>query len=169
MAKGLTSSYVPLGAVGLSRPIADHFRDHVFWGLTYNAHPFCLAVADAAIEVLLDEGWSRMPPGSRPVMREEMERLAERHRSVATHRNIGLFGIVELRKDARDTPIAPYNGSHPAMGKLYRALLEGGLYTVVRGNHFMTNPPLSITETELREGFAILDRALPIVDEVFES
>ncbi|MGE0638657.1 MAG: aminotransferase class III-fold pyridoxal phosphate-dependent enzyme [Thermoanaerobaculia bacterium] len=170
MAKGLTSSYVPLGAVGLSRPIAEHFREHVFWGgLTYNAHPFCLAVADAAIEVLLDEGMVENAARLEPVMREEMERLAVRHRSVATHRNIGLFGIVELRKDARDTPIAPYNGSHPAMGKLYRALLDGGLYTVVRGNHFMTNPPLSITEAELREGFAILDRALSIVDEVFES
>ena len=30
MAKGLTSAYVPLGAVGMRRHIADHFRDHVF-------------------------------------------------------------------------------------------------------------------------------------------
>jgi taurine--2-oxoglutarate transaminase len=40
MAKGLTSAYVPLGAVGMRRAIADHFQDRVFsGGLTYNSHP----------------------------------------------------------------------------------------------------------------------------------
>ena len=40
MAKGLTSAYVPLGAVGMRRAIADHFKDSVFYGgLTYNSHP----------------------------------------------------------------------------------------------------------------------------------
>ena len=40
MAKGLTSSYLPLGAVAMSDKIADHFRKNVFYGgLTYNAHP----------------------------------------------------------------------------------------------------------------------------------
>ena len=39
MAKGLTSAYAPLGAVGMSDPIADHFETNVFWGgLTYNSH-----------------------------------------------------------------------------------------------------------------------------------
>ena len=40
MAKGLTSSYLPLGAVGMRRSIAEQFRDKVFYGgLTYNSHP----------------------------------------------------------------------------------------------------------------------------------
>ena len=55
------------------------------------------------------------------------------------------------------------------MGRFYQRLLEEGLYTVVRWNNFMTNPPLSITAGELQEGFAILDRALAVVDEVFEG
>src|SRR5215467_4457540 len=39
-AKGLTSSYAPLGAVALAPHIADYFNDHMFWGgLTYNTHP----------------------------------------------------------------------------------------------------------------------------------
>ena len=41
---------------------------------------------------------------------------------------------------------------------------EEGLYTFVRWNYFFTNPPLSITEAELREGFAIIDRALAATD-----
>ncbi len=167
MAKGLTSSYVPLGAVAFSRRIADHFQKNVFWGgLTYNAHPFCLEVADAVLDVLFEEGMIENAARLEPVMRAEMERLAARHPSVAAHRNIGLFGIVELAKDRRGTPLAPYNGSHPALAQFNQALLDAGLYTVCRWNSFMTNPPLSISEEQLREGFAILDRALPIVDAV---
>jgi taurine--2-oxoglutarate transaminase len=167
LAKGLTSSYVPLGAMGMSQRIADHFQKNVFWGgLTYNAHPFCLAVADAVLDVLLEEDLAGNAARLEPVMRAEMEALAARHPSVMAHRNIGLFGIVELQKDRRGTPLAPYNGSHPVMAKFNRALLEAGLYTVVRWNTFMTNPPLSISEDELRAGFAIIDRCLDLVDEV---
>src|SRR5262245_9794808 len=46
MAKGLTSSYVPLGAVGMRQGIADLFKDRVFYrGLTYNSHPLGCAPA----------------------------------------------------------------------------------------------------------------------------
>ena len=48
-----------------------------------------------------------------------------------------------------------------ALGKFFR---KEGLYTLVRWNTFFTNPPLCITEKELREGFAIIDRALEITD-----
>lgn len=170
MAKGLTSSYVPLGAMAVSTPIADYFRKNVFYGgLTYNAHPFCLAVAEAVLDVLIGEGMVENAARLEPVMRQEMESLARRHPSVLAHRNIGLFGIVELRKDAQGTPLAPYNGSHPALAKFNRALLDAGLYTICRWNNFMTNPPLCITESELREGFAILDAHLHLIDEVFEG
>ena len=43
IAKGLTSSYLPLGAVGMRPQIAEHFDDNVFWGgLTYNSHPMAV-------------------------------------------------------------------------------------------------------------------------------
>jgi taurine--2-oxoglutarate transaminase len=50
------------------------------------------------------------------------------------------------------------------MQTLGRELRAGGLYTFVRWNTFFTNPPLCITEAELREGFGIIDRALTVVD-----
>ena len=43
-----------------------------------------------------------------------------------------------------------------------------GLYTFVRRHTFFTNPPLCITERELREGFEIIDRALTIADQAVE-
>ncbi len=53
MAKGLTSSYLPLGAVGMRHHIAQHFQDKVFYGgLTYNSHPMGCAAALATIRGL---------------------------------------------------------------------------------------------------------------------
>ncbi|MFN2500247.1 MAG: aspartate aminotransferase family protein, partial [Pyrinomonadaceae bacterium] len=79
---------------------------------------------------------------------------------------LGLFGIVEVVRN-RETrePMAPFNGSSPemqALGKFFRA---EGLYTFFRWNTFFTNPPLCITEAELREAFALIDRGLEITDQ----
>ena len=81
-------------------------------------------------------------------------------------RNIGLFGMVDLQRDTDGTPMAPYNGSHPAMGMLNDFLRSNGLFTFMRWGSFMCNPPLCITEEQLRESFAIIDRGLDRVDEV---
>src|ERR1700741_2998358 len=52
LAKGLTSSYLPLGAVGMRHHIAQHFQYKVFYGgLTYNSHPMGCAAALATIRV----------------------------------------------------------------------------------------------------------------------
>ena len=164
MAKGLTSSYVPLGAVGLRQPIADHFRENVFWGgLTYNSHALACATAMAVLDVIVEEDLVGNAARLGPIMGEEMERLVQRHPSVRAARNIGLFGLVELG-DAHGAPLVPYRGSHPAMKDLNAAFRAGGLFTLVWGGTFFTNPPLTITEAVLREGFAIIDKALEVTD-----
>lgn len=169
-AKGLTSSYLPLGAMGVRRPIADHFRKHVFvGGLTYNSHALCLAAALAAIDVMIDEGMIENAARLESVMRSEMDRLQARHPSVREGRCIGLFGIMELRKNSRGDRIAGYNQSHPAMAELGRFFRDNGIFTVIRWDNFMCNPPLCITEEELRHGFEIIDRGLEITDAAFEG
>src|SRR5207244_6097530 len=56
MAKGLTSAYVQLGAVGMRRAIADAFTDTVFYGgLTYNSHPVACAAALATSQVYQED------------------------------------------------------------------------------------------------------------------
>ena len=159
MAKGLTSSYIPLGCMGLREPIAQYFRDNVFWGgLTYNSHALCMATALAAIEVLTDEGLVDNAARLEPVMRGHMERLAERHPSVKAHRNIGLFGMV-------DTHLGGFNQTPPEMGAFNASLRDNGLFTFCRWGSFMCNPPLCITEEQLAEAFDIIDRGLHILDE----
>src|SRR5882672_12856091 len=70
LAKGLTSSYFPLGALGVSDRIADHFRKNTFWGgLTYNSHPLGLATAEAVINVMREERMVENAARLGPVMR----------------------------------------------------------------------------------------------------
>ncbi len=165
-AKGLTSSAAPLGAVGLRPHVYRYFDDHVFWGgLTYNSHPLCLAAALATIRVFEEDGLIERAAKMGEVMRGHHERLAERHPSVGLVRNIGLFGIVELvRSRTTMEPMAPFNGSSDEMKAVAKHLDERGLFTMVRWNGIMTNPPLCITEDELAEGFGIIDEALEIAD-----
>jgi taurine--2-oxoglutarate transaminase len=166
MAKGLTSSYVPLGAVGMRRHIARHFQEKVFYGgLTYNSHPMGCAAALATIRVYEDDRLLDNTRKMGAVMKRLLWDLESRHPSVGAVRSIGLFGIVELVRNRRTRqPMAPFNGSSEEMAALGRYFREQGLYTLVRWNTFFTNPPLCISEKEIRDAFAIIDRGLEATD-----
>jgi taurine--2-oxoglutarate transaminase len=166
MAKGLTSAYVQLGAVGMRRAVADQFKDKVFHGgLTYNSHPLACAAALASIQVYEDDGLLENARRMGAVMRDIFDDLARRHPSVGEARSLGLFGLIELVRDReKKVPLAPFNGSSEEMTAFAKFLRQEGLYTFVRWNTFFCNPPLCITEAELREAFAIIDRALEITD-----
>jgi taurine--2-oxoglutarate transaminase len=166
MAKGLTSAYLQLGAVGMRRTVADHFATAAFpSGLTYNSHPLACAAALAAIGVMEEDRLVEKARRTGTVMAELLAGLAARHPSVGAVRSLGLFGIVELVRNRQTRePMAPFNGTSPEMAELGGFFRREGLYTLVRWNYFFTNPPLSITEDELREGFEIIDRGLAIAD-----
>jgi len=166
MAKGLTSSYLPLGAVAMRQGIADAFADRPFFGgLTYNSHPMGCATALAVIDVYEQDGLIERAAAMGEVMRGHHERLREKHPGVGAGRNIGLFGILELVRDrATFEPMAPYNGTSDEMKAVAKHLKENGLYTFVRFNTIHNNPPLTISEEELAEGFDIIDGALEHAD-----
>ena len=166
MAKGLTSAYVQLGAVGMRRQIADHFEKNVFYGgLTYNSHPLACAAALATIAVYEEDRLIENARSMGALMRGLLEDLQRRHPSVGATRNIGLFGIVELVRNAETRePMAPFNSTSTEMQALGKFFRQEGLYTFVRWNTFFTNPPLCITEGEMREAFGIIDKGLEITD-----
>jgi taurine--2-oxoglutarate transaminase len=166
MAKGLTSAYVPLGAVGLRRQLADHFKSNVFYGgLTYNSHPLACAAALATIGVYEEDRLIENARRMGTLMCGLMADLQTRHPSIGAARSIGLFGLIELiRNRATKQPLAPFNGTSEEMTALSRFFRDHGLYTFVRWNTFFTNPPLCVTESELREAFGIIDEGLAITD-----
>src|SRR5467141_1199698 len=167
MAKGLTSAYVQLGAVGMRRHIADHFQKNVFYGgLTYNSHPMGCAAALATIRVYEEDNLIENARRMGAILKDLGAQLQAKHPSVGATRSIGLFGIVELVRN-RETlePMAPFNSFSSEMQALGKFFRQEGLYTFMRWNTFFTNPPLCITEAELREAFAIIDRGLEITDQ----
>jgi taurine--2-oxoglutarate transaminase len=170
-AKGLTSSYAPLGALGMRPEIAAHFEDNVFWGgLTYNTHPVSVAAALATIGVYEEDGLLEHTRKMGDVMTRHHQELKDKHRSVGAARNIGLFGALDLVKN-RETmePMSPFNVTNEVMANVNRFLLDNGLFTMVHWWTLMTNPPLPITEEQMAEGFEIIDRALEIADAAVEE
>jgi taurine--2-oxoglutarate transaminase len=168
MAKGLTSGYVPLGAVMVRDKIADHFEDHTLWaGLTYHAHPLACAAASASIEIIQQESLVARANALGRDLRAGLVDLAERHPSVGDVRGRGLHQVLELVYD-RSTrePLSPYNRPlSPAMRAVAAALRENGLSTYVRWNWVFSAPPLVISRAQIQEGLAILDKALSVADE----
>jgi taurine---2-oxoglutarate transaminase len=171
MAKGLTSSYVPMGAVAMRRRLAEPFKDVPFpSGLTYGSHPVACAAALATIRVMEEDRIVERARQMGTVMAGLLADLQKRHPSVGAVRSIGLFGAVELiRNRATREQMAPFNGTSPEMAALGKFFRQEGLYTLVRWNYFFTNPPLTITEAELREAFGIIDMGLHETDKVVKG
>jgi taurine--2-oxoglutarate transaminase len=167
MAKGLTSSYIPLGAVAMRRKIADAFESKMYFGgLTYSSHAVSCAAALATIGVYEEDGLIENAARLGPVMRRHHEDLYARHPSVGAIRNLGLFGILDLVRSREPfTPMTPFNGTSDEMKAIGKFLRDNGLYTMIANNSIHTNPPLCITEDQLAEGFEIIDRALDIADQ----
>lgn len=171
MAKGLTSSYLPLGAVGMRRKIAQHFDKNVFSaGLTYNSHPMGCAAALATIGVYEEDNLLERATQMGAVMKKHHEALYAKHPCVGAVRNLGLFGIIELVSSRTPfKPLTPFNGTTPEVQAIAKHLKANGLYTFVRWNTIMTNPPLCISEEELAEGFRIIDAALTETDKTLKG
>jgi taurine--2-oxoglutarate transaminase len=166
MAKGLTSGYLPLGAVAINPKIAKEFDDRVFQGgLTYQSHPMCLATCVSVLKVMEEEKIVENSKKMGNVMNDLMKELKEKHPSVGDIRSIGLFGAIELVKNRKTKePMAPFNGTSEPMTKIGAFLKENGIYAFIHNNILHTNPPLVVKENELREAFKIIDQALFIAD-----
>jgi taurine--2-oxoglutarate transaminase len=167
IAKGITSAYVPLGAVCMRRQVAEHFRDRTFTsGLTYNSHALACAAAVATLDVYIEDDLVARAKALGEVMHDIYRDLERKHPCVGAARSIGLFGAIELVRDrAKREPLIGSSGAAPEMSAFMRYLLENGVYTMNRGHMFFTNPPLCISEEQLREGFDVIDRGLRRLDE----
>ena len=166
-AKGVNSGYVPLGGVAISGAVFDTFRERAYpGGLTYSGHPLACAAAVATINAMADERMveNAAELGER-VVRPALEDLAARHPSVGEVRGVGMFWAIELVKD-RGTrePLAPYGSSSPAMDAVVAFCKDNGLLPFANFNRLHVVPALNISEEDLREGLAILDRALDVAD-----
>ena len=153
MAKGLTSGYVPMGAVAADNKIYDTFMSEspagieLFHGYTYSAHPLACAAATATLEVYQEEGLFQRAADMSPYLEDAVHSLKDLP-NVIDIRNIGLVGAVEL---------APRKGAPGARGmeaciKAY----EAGLMVRVSGDVIAMSPPLIVENAHVDEMIGIL-------------
>jgi taurine--2-oxoglutarate transaminase len=172
MAKGITSGYVPLGAVVVTDEVAKFFDDHTLWGgLTYSAHTLACATAVANIEVYQNENLIENAREMGKALRAGLMNLAEKHSVIGDVRGIGLLQVIELVKN-RETrePISGFNQPHSEpVRKVAASLRRQGMSTFVRWDWIFCTPPLVINEAQLQEGLEIIDNALTEIDEYYEE
>ncbi len=163
LAKGLTGAMAPLGAVVLSRAMAERVENQMLYaGLTYCGHPLSCAAGVAAIDAYRDEGLIERSRFLGARLKAELEALQSRHAVIGDVRGgHGLFGVLELVADrATRAPLAPWPQMAPALKALVDAAMEEGVSFGTRGNLLFLAPPLVIDETDLALALGVLDRLL---------
>lgn len=165
-AKGLTSGYLPLGAVIVSDKIARHFETNMLWGgLTYSGHPVCCAAAVANLRIYEEEKIFENVATQGRYLAERLKAMKQKYGCVGDVRQVGLFSVIELVKDKKTRePLAPFNGSSAEMGKLAGHLKSKHVYAFSRFNMLWVCPPLIIKEEELRYGLDVVEEGLALVD-----
>ena len=163
VAKALTSSYVPLGAVVIPDWIdealsAQSAKIGVFGhGYTYSGHPVATAVGLKTLEIYERENVFAHVRQISPLFQSRLKALAD-HPLVGEARGLGLVGAVEVAADK-----ATKRAFHPSQAvapKVVALAQDEGLIVRAIGDAVAVCPPLVISEEEIGEMFDRLARAL---------
>jgi putrescine aminotransferase len=155
-AKGITSGYIPLGAVIASRRVAEPFwtagTEHVFrHGYTYSGHSTACAVALANLDVLEREGLLQRVRELEPVLASALQPL-ESHPLVAEVRSgLGLLAAVELAEPEKVVWVVD------------EARARGVLLRTLRGVALQISPPFVISEDEIATLARVIGESLDAV------
>ena len=171
MAKGLSSGYLPISAVGVADHIVEALRTHggdFVHGYTYSGHPTCAVVALKNIDILEGEALpERVRTDIGPYFARAMAGLAD-HPIVGEVRTLGLIGAVEIV--SRKGTNARFTGEEGHAGPVVRDLcIEGGLMVRAIRDTIVACPPLIIRHEEVDRLVAILRRALDAAEPVLRA
>lgn len=151
VAKGITSSYFPVGAALLNEKVADVFETAddsgaIYHGYTYSAHPVGAAAVVACLSetLRLDTRTNAAARGTQ--LYEGAQALMERYDVIGDVRGgHGLMCGVELVSDrAAKTPL-----DAEAMKRVHTAMYEAGVMVRLIGNNIAMSPPLIISEAQI--------------------
>ena len=169
-AKGITSGYIPFGALIVNDKIAARYNDKpLMLGLTYSAHPVGCAAALEVLKIYEDDNLIENAAEMGRYIDQRVEEMKKVHPSIGDFRNTGLLGCIELVKNrVSKEPMAPFNAKPDemvVMNKVAAKIKQLGMYTFVRWNYIFIAPPLCITKEQVDEGLAIISEAIKIADE----
>ena len=162
MAKGLSSGYLPISAVGVADHIVEVLRgygDDFIHGYTYSGHPTCAAVALANIEIIQREGLvERVASDIGPYAQAAFASLTD-HPLVGQARMTGLIGAVEIVNEPGTNH--RFGGKEGKAGPIVRDLcIANGLMVRAIRDSLVFCPPLVISREEVDTAVGILRRSL---------
>ncbi len=166
-AKGSNSGYVPVGGVVISDAVAATFAERVFpGGLTYSGHPLACASIVASIDAMREEGIVENAARiGETVLGPGLRELADRHPVIGEVRGLGVFWALDLVSDrATRAMLAPYGGTSAAMNELGGECRKRGLLPFINYNRLHVVPPCTVSDTEVKDGLALLDEVFTAVD-----
>jgi taurine--2-oxoglutarate transaminase len=166
LAKGLTSGYVPMGAVVAREAIARHFEKRMLpLGSTYTAHPLACAAALACLEEYAERDLIANARRMGERLLAALRELSGRHPCVGDVRAQGLLACLELVRDrATKAPLVPPNVDSPLPLQIRRRAWEEGIHLLARGSLLVLAPPLIVGPEHIDEAAAKLDRLLAWVE-----
>lgn len=168
MAKGISSSYIPFGAVAFNDRIYDVFSTEgaAFAAFTFGGHPVGAAASTAALKIYARD---KVAEHVREVGQYAVERLNADFKPLPCVDNIGGLGLmIGMNIVADKETKRPFELSQNVMGKIQDEALEKGLWIRVchhgatPSDRVMFGPPLIITKVEV-------DRALDILYPIVAS
>jgi len=155
--KGMSSGYVPLGAVIVGKEIDEVFEQtsadfpHLF---TYGFNPLSAATSLAVLHILLREDLIQCADKMGQYLAKELETL-ESLRIVGDTRGRGLLHGVEFVKDKKTKE--PFDPEKKVAQRMFEGMASRGVLPYIstgtldgtRGDHFVICPPLIITEEQI--------------------
>jgi putrescine aminotransferase len=154
LAKGITSGYIPLGAVMFNDRISKVLMEEggeLAHGYTYSGHPVCTAVALENIRILEEEKIvENVATNTGPYLAERWKELGE-HPLVGESRLVGMMGALELVPRKPNRHYFPDRGAVGAMCRDFA--LRNGLILRATNDAMLLSPPLIITREQIDEMF----------------
>ena len=170
-AKGITSGYLPLGAVLFREEIFQTLLasgdDAFYHGYTYTGHPVCCAAALANLDILERERLVERAAELGAYLQERLATLLDLPH-VGHVRGRGLMAAVELVQDKETRE--PFAAEQGVPRKVFDEALANGLLSRVLGNQGLAlSPPLVITREQIDDMIAILRDAITTVTQAIAS
>ena len=169
-AKGVTSGYLPLSGVMLTRAVHDTLKSAkgpFQHGFTYSGHPTACAVALRNLQILEDEHLVPRAAEQGAYLLKRLQDLRS-HEIVGDVRGLGLVAAIELVRDRATKEL--FETSAGAARRVWLASLEEGV--IVRplmGDVLAMSPPFVISNEQIDRLVSVLDRAVARVEKELKT
>ncbi|MEW6443647.1 MAG: aspartate aminotransferase family protein [bacterium] len=175
LGKGMNGCALPVGAVVVSRDIADEMGKYRYWtGSTHAGHPVVLASVAAALELMIEENVPEAAAVKGGLLAKRLAQLEREHKSVGLAQSVGLLGLFEVVRNkqtrepfVKEDRFATFAGDiskYPEVMISERCMLNGVMVGSAVPNTLRVAPPLTITEQEIEFGMEVIHRVMMEID-----